>query len=74
MQHIGIGKATRIASIEVTWPTSRTRQVFKDVASNQFIEIKEFEKTYIKRRIRPITWKRPDEANPRMTHRHPGGR
>ncbi|PYS26374.1 MAG: hypothetical protein DMF75_22225, partial [Acidobacteria bacterium] len=30
MQHIGIGKATAIASIEVTWPASRTRQVFKD--------------------------------------------
>ncbi len=57
-QHIGIGKATRIASIEVTWPASRTRQVFKDVAPNQFIEIKESEKTYTKRRVAEITWKR----------------
>jgi hypothetical protein len=74
MQHIGIGKATRIASIDVTWPASRTQQVFKDVARNQFIEIKEFEKTYVKRRIRPITLKPPAGANPGTPHRHPGGR
>jgi hypothetical protein len=73
MQHIGIGKATQIASIEVTWPASRTQQVFKNVAPNQFIEIKEFEKTYIKRRVRPITFKRPAVIDPRMPHRHPAG-
>ncbi|HET6977254.1 MAG TPA: FG-GAP-like repeat-containing protein [Pyrinomonadaceae bacterium] len=66
MQHIGIGKATRITSIEVTWPTSRTRQEFNDVLPNQFIEIKEFEKTYKKRSIRRITWKRVDGANKHM--------
>jgi hypothetical protein len=71
MQHIGIGKAIAIASIEVTWPVSRTRQVFKNVAPNQFIEIKEFEKTYTKRRVRPITLKRPAGPDPRRPHRHP---
>ena len=73
MQHIGIGKATAIASIEVTWPASRTRQVFKDVAANQFIEIKEFEKTYTKRHVRSVTFKRPAGSDPRMPHRHPAG-
>lgn len=73
MQHIGIGKATGIASIEVTWPASRTQQVFKNVAPNQFIEIKEFEKTYTKRRVRPVTFKRPAVTDPRMPHRHPAG-
>jgi hypothetical protein len=73
MQHIGIGKATTIASIEVTWPASRTQQVFKNVAANQFIEIKEFEKNYTRRRVRSVTFKRPAVTNPRMPHRHSGG-
>jgi hypothetical protein len=68
MQHIGIRKATRIASIEVTWPTSRTRQEFKNVLPNQFIEIKEFEKTYTKRRIPRITFKGSNTPN---RHMHP---
>jgi hypothetical protein len=70
MQHIGIGKATAIASIEVTWPVSRTRQVFKNVASNQFLEIKEFEKTYTKRRVRSVNFKRPAGSDARRPHRH----
>jgi hypothetical protein len=68
MQHIGIGKATRITSIEVTWPTSRTRQEFKNVTANQFIEIKEFGKTYEKRSIRRITFK---DAGGGHRHVHP---
>lgn len=68
IQHIGIGKATRIASIEVTWPTSRTRQEFNNVLPNQFIEIKEFEKTYTKRRIPRITFKGSNTPN---RHMHP---
>ncbi len=50
-QHIGIGTDTRIASIEITWPASRTRQVFTDVAPNQFLEIKESEKAFTKRKV-----------------------
>ena len=68
MQHIGIGKATRIDSIEVTWPTSRTRQEFTNVVPNQFIEIKEFEKTHKKRAIPIISFKGTN-APPR--HMHP---
>jgi hypothetical protein len=70
MQHIGIGKATQIASIEVTWPASRTKQEFKDVASNQFLEIKELEKTYTKRRIQRINWK-PGGTDKHTGHRNP---
>jgi len=43
MQHIGLGKATKIASIEVVWPGSGTRQVFENVAANRFVELKESE-------------------------------
>jgi len=70
MQHIGVGKATTIASLEVTWPASHTQQVFKNVAANQFIEIKEFEKTYTKRRIPRISFKGSNVPNRHM-HRVP---
>ncbi len=52
-QTIGIGKATKIASLEVYWPTSDTRQVFRDVPVDQAIEIAEFEANY-----RPLHWTR----------------
>lgn len=45
-QHIGLGKNARIASMEVWWPASGTRQLFKDVAKNQFIELREGEKDF----------------------------
>jgi hypothetical protein len=70
-QHVGIGKASRIASIEITWPASRTRQEFTNVLPNQFLEIKEFEKTYTKRRIQRITWKRSSGADRHTGHRTP---
>jgi len=47
-QHIGLGKAKRIDTLEIWWPNSDTRQVFHDVGVNQFIEIKEFEKNFVK--------------------------
>jgi tetratricopeptide (TPR) repeat protein len=58
MQHIGLGKASRIASIEITWPASKTTQLFKDVAVNQFLEIREGAKSFEKRDVKPIAWKR----------------
>lgn len=47
-QHIGLGKAARILSLEIEWPASKTRQSFSSVGRNQFIEIKEFATTYTK--------------------------
>ncbi len=44
-QHIGLGKSAKIEKLEVFWPTSGTKQAFANVRSNQFIEIKEFEKS-----------------------------
>lgn len=43
-QHIGLGsslKNGRVDEIEITWPASKTRRVFRNVEANQFIEIKE---------------------------------
>ena len=45
-QHIGLGKAARIETLEIWWPTSDTRQVFHNVGVNQFLEIKESGKTF----------------------------
>jgi hypothetical protein len=35
-QHIGIGSASRVEAIEITWPTSQTVQKFKDIAVDQY--------------------------------------
>ena len=51
-QSIGLAKATRIARLEVTWPTTKTTQVFRDLDVNQAIEITEFATEY-----RKLPWK-----------------
>ena len=53
-QHIGLGKADRVAEVEVYWPTSDTTQVFRDLPANQGIEITESAPEYRKREYRPI--------------------
>ena len=45
-QTIGVGKAGRIAELQIDWPTSGTTQVFHDLAVNQAIEITELENEY----------------------------
>jgi hypothetical protein len=40
-QEIGLGDATGIASIEITWPTSGIKQVFSNVAMDQFYRVRE---------------------------------
>ncbi|MGE5278847.1 MAG: FG-GAP-like repeat-containing protein, partial [Acidobacteriota bacterium] len=40
-QEIGLGSARRISRIEVLWPASGTRQVFRDVAPNRLYEVRE---------------------------------
>jgi hypothetical protein len=55
VQHIGLGKAKTIESIEITWPTSKTRQVFRNVPVNSRIEIKEFEKDFTRRDVSEFT-------------------
>jgi len=52
-QHIGLGKSTRIMSLEIWWPTSNTHQSFTSVGLDQFLEIKEFAKDYVKLERRP---------------------
>jgi hypothetical protein len=45
-QTVGLGPATRVALLEVTWPTSGTTQVFRDLAADQLIEVTEFADEY----------------------------
>jgi hypothetical protein len=47
-QHIGLGPAASDVSVEVWWPASRSRQVFRNVPKDEFIAVKEFDSTYIK--------------------------
>jgi FG-GAP-like repeat/ASPIC and UnbV len=51
---IGLGRAEKVAVLEVHWPTSRTTQVFRDIAPDQAIEIVEHVEGYRKRDYRPI--------------------
>jgi hypothetical protein len=55
-QHMGLGKAGKVATLEVHWPTSGTTQVFHDIAADQAIEITEFATDY-----RKLNWKRIPE-------------
>jgi tetratricopeptide (TPR) repeat protein len=53
-QHLGLGHAARILSIEIWWPATNTRQHFANVDKNQFIAIKEFSNDYVKLDRKPI--------------------
>ena len=45
-QHIGLGKSAHIENLEIWWPASKTKQEFRDVKPNQFLEIREFATKY----------------------------
>jgi hypothetical protein len=53
-QHIGLGKASSVATLEIYWPTSGTTQVFHDLHVNQAIEITEFANDYRKLNWTPV--------------------
>jgi hypothetical protein len=53
-QHIGLGKATKVDRLEITWPTSKTTQVFRDLDVNQAIEVTEFAMEYRKLHWKPL--------------------
>jgi hypothetical protein len=48
-QHIGLGAAAVVDALEVDWPASRTRQVFRAVPVNIRVEIREFADSYATR-------------------------
>lgn len=53
-QTIGLGKAEKISTVEVWWPSSQTTQVFRDITVNQAIQITEFAQNFEKLDWKPI--------------------
>jgi len=53
-QMIGLGKADRIAVLEVFWPGSGTTQTFRDLRADQAIEITELAADFRNRAYKPI--------------------
>ncbi|MNR37751.1 hypothetical protein D3C85_1558010 [compost metagenome] len=51
-REIGIGQANIIDEIAITWSKTRKTQVFKNIKPNQFIKIKEGNKTITKVNIK----------------------
>ena len=51
-QTVGLGKASKIESLEIFWPTTGLTQTFQDVPTNQFIQIIEGERQYTHRTIK----------------------
>jgi hypothetical protein len=63
-QHIGLANATRIVNVEIWWPTSNTRQTFANVGMDQFLEIKEFAKEFVKLQRRSFRLGGSNRATP----------
>jgi hypothetical protein len=53
-QHIGLGHAPGVVTLEVWWPASNSRQQFVNVPKNQFISLKEFDTSYTKLDRKPF--------------------
>jgi hypothetical protein len=54
-QHIGLGEAAQIVSIEIWWPGgSGMPQIFTGVGTNQFLEVREFAAEYTKLQRHPV--------------------
>jgi tetratricopeptide (TPR) repeat protein len=53
-QHIGLGANAHEISLDIWWPTTRTRQHFSGLAKDQYIEIKEFATSYTKLERHPF--------------------
>ncbi|MBM3775966.1 MAG: CRTAC1 family protein, partial [Acidobacteria bacterium] len=66
-QEIGLGDAKAIREIEIAWPASGTRQIFKSVEMDQILKIKEDASEPV-----PVKLKRLDLAGgkPAGEHRH----
>ncbi len=61
LSEVGLGSAERIELLEIWWPATGARQVFRDVPADQFIEVTEFETSY--RPLERETLRFADEAS-----------
>ncbi|ODT99783.1 MAG: hypothetical protein ABS79_04105 [Planctomycetes bacterium SCN 63-9] len=53
-QHVGLGKADKVALVEIHWPTSGATQVFRDLDADQALEIRELAATPRKLPRKPL--------------------
>ncbi|MEP7376711.1 MAG: CRTAC1 family protein [Chitinophagaceae bacterium] len=53
-QHIGIGQATTIQSIEIKWPVTDTTQVFKNLQPGNTLKIKEGVNSFSEMQLRKV--------------------
>jgi ASPIC and UnbV/FG-GAP-like repeat len=65
-QELGLGDASSIESIEILWPVTGETQVFRDVAMNQFVRIREGSATIERLNRKPFQLAR----SPAADHRH----
>ena len=56
-KEIGIGRAQKIDSLVIQWPTSGTTQVFRDVAPRQFLIIEEGSGLLVKQDLKPLVFR-----------------
>ncbi len=63
-REIGIGQATQIDEISISWPASGITQVFKNVKPNQLIKIKEGQEGFETQKLNKITFKKADGSIP----------
>jgi hypothetical protein len=53
-QTVGLGASGRVAELEIHWPTSGTKQIFRDIAGDQSIEVTEFADAYRTMSTKPL--------------------
>ncbi len=51
--HLGLGKATRVEVLEVTWPTTGKSQRFREIPADRSVEITEGDDRPSVRKLRP---------------------
>ena len=64
-QQIGIGKADRIARLEIFWPTTGKTQVFTDLACNKFFQV-----TENSAELRELPWSTVELSDVKRDHDH----
>jgi len=62
VQHIGVGTATAIESVEVKWPVSHKIQVFRNIQPGDYVQIKEGVDTYSKKVLNKINFLNTDKT------------
>jgi len=63
---VGLGQATIVDTLEITWPVSGQKQIFTDLEVNQFIKITEGGEAVEPLQLTPFSFKRMQHEHPMM--------